>query len=460
MSDHHLLEPGAGRTASSTDDAAVLRALLDVEAAWVRVQRTLGLVDDGMVQAVEEVCRTTPFDAASVAGRSEQGGSPVLPLLADLRAAVAQRSPAAAQAVHRGLTSQDVLDSALMLLARRSLNGLRGSLRSAGDALAGLADTHRGTLAVGRTLGQSALPTTFGLKAAGWLGAVDDVLAELDAVDRALPVQCGGAVGTLAAVEALAPGRALHAADLLAGDLGLAAAGRPWHTDRGPVTRLGDALVRAADTLGKIASDVVLLSRPELGELAEPTSDGRGASSTLPQKHNPVLSVLVRSVALEAPYLGAQLHTAAALAADERADGAWHAEWPALLRLLGRVPAAAAQLAEVLAGLQVDATAMRGHVDAAGPALLGERLAAVVGGWPAVRTPLIEALRSGASTAQVRELLRAAVPADDLSDDRLDDLLDPATYLGASDALVDRAITRHRALRQQPVPGAAAQDGA
>lgn len=449
MAGHELLDPGAWRTASLTDDSAVVQALLDVEVAWVRVQRSLGLVDDTVVRVVADAGSAAAYDVGAIARRGESGGNPVLPLLTDLRSAVAEHSSNAADALHRGLTSQDVLDSALMLVASRVLGALRGSLLAAADALARLADEHRGTVMVGRTLGQSALPITFGLKASGWLGALTDTVLEVGATAASLPVQCGGAVGTLAAIDAVVPGQALRAADLFAGELGLSSPGRPWHTDRGPVTRCGDAMVRTADVMGKIASDVLLLSRPELGELAEPVAEGRGKSSTLPQKRNPVLSVLIRSVAIEAPHLGALLHTAAALSVDERSDGAWHAEWSTLVRLLARVSSAGSQLEELLVGLEVNATAMRHHVDDAGPALLSERVVAAVTKLPGtadVTDDLIGLLKQGASTGKVRDLLRSRIPAESLSDVELDHLLDPATYLGVSDVLIDRALERHRTL--------------
>ena len=449
MTGHELLNPGAWRTASLTDDSAVIQALLDVEVAWVRAQRSLGLVDDAVVRVVADAGSAAAYEVGAIARRGESGGNPVLPLLTDMRSAVAEHSSNAADALHRGLTSQDVLDSALMLVASRTLGALRGSLLAAADALAGLADEHRGTVMVGRTLGQAALPITFGLKAAGWLGAVTDAVVEVGATAASLPVQCGGAVGSLAAIDAMVPGEALRAADLFADELGLSSPGRPWHTDRGPVTRCGDAMVRTADVMGKIASDVLLLSRPELGELAEPVAEGRGASSTLPQKRNPVLSVLIRSVAIEAPHLGALLHAAAALAVDERSDGAWHAEWSTLVRLLARVSSAGSQLEELLAGLQVNATEMRHHVDDAGPAILSERLVAAVTKLPEtadIPDDLVGLLKQGASTGKVRDLLRSRVPTENLSDGELDRLLDPTTYLGVSDVLIDRALERHRAL--------------
>lgn len=444
-----LLSPGSTRWPHLIDDAAVFQAMLDVEVGWLRVQARLGLVTEDDVAAVLAHADATDFDLAPVDAAVEAGGNPVIPMLAALRSSIGTDTPAAA-AVHRGLTSQDVLDSALMLLAHRSLEIVIDRLGAAAHATARLADTHRDTLLVARTLSQPALPTTFGAKAAGWLTALDGARAEASAAARGLPVQCGGAAGTLAAIDALAPGRALEAADLLAEELGLAPAGRPWHTDRGPVTRLGDVLVRTADALGKIAGDIVLMSRPELGELSEPAAEGRGGSSTLPQKRNPVLSILVRSAAIVAPHLGAALHSAAALAADERPDGAWHAEWRPLAGLLGSVPVAAAQLAVVLDGLEVHADAMRRNVDAAGPALVAERLLRVVPTLPdgdELGPKLRSALRAGAGRDEVWALLRTALPTDaapdGVPDAAIDDLLSPAAYLGVADALVDRALEGH-----------------
>jgi 3-carboxy-cis,cis-muconate cycloisomerase len=444
-----LLEPGVARAAGVTDDRAVLQAMLDVEVAWVRVQHRLGLVTDEVVASVADSGSADDHDLAAIARQAEGGGNPVIPMLASLRELVGDRSAAA---VHRGLTSQDVVDTALMLVVARAGGILERHLRGAADATARLAAEHRDTVQVARTLAQPALPTTFGLKAAGWLGALDDVVAELAAMRAALSVQCGGAAGTLAAIDSLAPGRSAEAAALLADELGLADLGRPWHTDRAPVTRVGDCLVRAADTMGKVATDVVTLSRAEIAELREPSSDGRGGSSTLPQKRNPVLSVLVRAVAIEAPHLGATLHSAAGLAVDERPDGAWHAEWGALLRLLRRVVVAAAQLEEVLSGLVVDAESMRRNVDAVGPVLVGERLLREVArlpDGPSAVSALRPALVGGATAKHLTPILRVHLPEHVLSDDAIADLLEPTRYLGAAGELVDRAVARHHATSGQ-----------
>jgi 3-carboxy-cis,cis-muconate cycloisomerase len=443
--------------------------MLDVELAWVRTQRSLGLVTDEVVAVVSAAAVADLHDVAHLAGQAESGGNPVIPMLTSLREEVRRRSSRthdhsesvvatdAAAAVHRGLTSQDVVDTALMLVVSRAGRGLSHHLHGAADAMARLAEEHRDTLQVARTLGQPALPTTFGLKAAGWLGAFDDVIEELAGVLDALPVQLGGATGTLAAIEALAPGRSAEAASVLAGELGLTDPGRPWHTDRAPVTRVADGLVRAADAMGKVATDIATLSRAEIAELHEPALEGRGASSTLPQKRNPVLSVLIRAVAIEAPHLGATLHSAAALAVDERPDGAWHAEWGPLLRLLRRVVVAAAQTEEVLTGLVVDPDAMRRNVEAVGPALVSERLLREIAQLPrgaSALSALRPALVGGAKARHLMPLLRAYLPADVLSDDAIADLLDPAAYLGAAGPLVDRAVSRHRAPGRRRPPAA------
>jgi 3-carboxy-cis,cis-muconate cycloisomerase len=364
-----LLEPGSHRAAGVVDDDALVAAMVRVEVAWMRV---LGASN-------EQVAPEVVLDPAEV----ERAGNPVLPLVKSLRAAFGGN-------VHRGLTSQDVLDTAMMLLARDALTTIVDDLGSLADSLAGLASAHRGSVMAGRTLTQYAVPVTFGLKAAQWLTGVLDARYAVSTVD--LPVQCGGAAGTLALAGELVADP-VDAARAFADQLGLVAPGISWHTRRTPVTRLGDALVETCDALGHLASDVLLLARPEVAELREPSG---GASSTMPHKRNPVLSVLVRSASLQAPQLGAQLHICAADSQDERSPGAWHAEWPAFRRLLELTLTASSQAAELVAGLEVDADAMRRRAESAAGDLLSER-----GSYG-----------------------------------------DPASYVGASDALIDAALAR------------------
>jgi 3-carboxy-cis,cis-muconate cycloisomerase len=348
-----LLRPGAHRAAGVADDPAVVAAMLRVEVAWAQALAAAGVVGEGAAAKVAEAASGLDVDPAALAVAAEDAGNPVVPLVALLREAAGD----AADAVHHGLTSQDVVDTALVLLARDAVVRLRADLVATGDALAELARRHRDDVAVARTLTQWAVPTTFGLRAAQWLAGVADALTRLQAL--AFPVQYGGAAGTRALVGDPT------AAATLAAELGLDTADLPWHTRRAPVTAIGDALATAMDALGVLAADVLLLGRPEIAEVREGAAAGRGGSSTMPHKQNPVLSVLVHAAAQQAPGLAAQLHLAAGGAVDERPDGAWHTEWPALARLLELAVTAGSQAAELAAGLRVDTAAMAARVAAA-----------------------------------------------------------------------------------------------
>jgi 3-carboxy-cis,cis-muconate cycloisomerase len=312
--------PGDGRAGELFTDAAFRAALVRVESAWVDVELT---VPD------------TELDV-------EAGGNPVIPLLEALRAAHPDVS------LHEGLTSQDVLDTALMLLLRDAVGAVTDDLGRAIEALARLTAEHGDTAMTGRTLTQPALPITFGDKVAAWRAGLADAAADLEALT--FPVQVGGPVGT-----------SRDGAAALAGRLGLAEA-TAWHTQRRPVTRAGDALVAATDACSRIARDVLVLGRPEVGELSEGVG---GGSSSMPHKANPVLSVLVRRAALTTPQLAATLHLAAADQVDERADGAWHAEWDTLRLLARRTVVAVSQTAVLLSGLQVHPDRMAANLKAA-----------------------------------------------------------------------------------------------
>jgi 3-carboxy-cis,cis-muconate cycloisomerase len=351
-----LLWPGDARAGALASDAAVLAALVRVEAAWLSALHAHGLAGS----APELADLAGPDDLPALAHAAEGGGNPVIPLLALLRERLEARDPVAARALHSGLTSQDVLDTGLALMLRDAA------------ALVTLAGEHRATPMAGRTLTQHAVPITFGLKAAGWLHGVLDARDALAAAD--LPAQFGGAAGSLAAPVALAGGTG-PAGDLIAtaaATLGLPVRA-PWHTARAPFTRFADALVTATDAWGRIANDVLLAARPEIGELAESPAEGRGGSSAMPNKQNPVLAVLIRRAALAAPPLAATLHTAAANAVDERPDGSWHVEWATLRTLARRTVVAGSQTAELLEGLQVDENRMAATLAAARPGIDAEQ---------------------------------------------------------------------------------------
>jgi 3-carboxy-cis,cis-muconate cycloisomerase len=455
--DAGLLSPVSASplVAALTGDRAVLAALLAVESGWAAVLQRAGLAPAGSAAVVASAAEAGRYDLAGIALRAQGGGNPVIPLLADLRRNVAALDTAgvgAAKAVHTSLTSQDVLDTALMLLARNTVHAVLADLKGAAAALAALANQHADTLCVGRSLTQHSLPFTFGLRAAQWFQGVAAAGRQLQALQ--FPVQFGGAAGTLAAGTVLTEGsRAtpFSLADNLAAQLGLAPAAAPWHTNRLAITSLGHALASVLDAFGKIAADVLFLSRPEVAELAEPRAAGRGVSSAMPQKQNPVLSVLVRSAALQAPQLAAQLHVAAANFNDERPDGAWHAEWPALRQLLALALGAAGHLRELAEGLRVFPDAMRRNLDLAGPLLLAEGVTAAVApllgekdgrnGKQQLQDVVDQTLQAppAEQAATYRKLLREAVPAGDVPDARLEELLDPASYLGQA-AEISRRI--------------------
>lgn len=363
-----VLRPGAHRATGVSDDAAVIAALLRVEVAWAHALVAAGVSSEHDAAAVAQAAGVLDVDHAALAAAAEAAGNVVVPLVRELRAAAG----AAAPAVHRGLTSQDALDTAFVLLARDAAARLAGDLQRTGVQLAAVARKHRSDVMAGRTLTQWAVPTTFGLKAAQWLTGIADALDRLDSL--AFPVQYGGAAGTRALLSSLAPRvdqSSITAA--FAHQLGLASTDLPWHTRRTVITAIGDALVTSVDALGVIAADICLLGRPEVDEVREGAAPGRGGSSTMPHKQNPVLSVLIASAAKQAPLLAAQLHLAAGDAVDERPDGAWHSEWPALAGLLELAVIAGAQAAELTAELEVDAVAMARRADAAAGALLAER---------------------------------------------------------------------------------------
>jgi 3-carboxy-cis,cis-muconate cycloisomerase len=351
-----LLWPGDVRAGDLCTDARIVAAMVRVVSAWLAARGHQSKL-------------STPFSVRDIAVAAEGGGNPVIPFVKLLRAA----NPDVAAELHAGLTSQDVLDTALVLQLRETSSLLAESLDRQDVALARLAGEHRGTRMAARTLTQHAIPTTFGLKAAGWLQGVLDARDSVSAAAD-LPIQLGGAAGSLAAPTALAgsPAAALDLVAATAAILGLPAR-PPWHTARAPFTRVADAFVTCADAWGKIAGDVLLGSRPEVGELSEPAAEGRGGSSAMPNKQNPVLSILIRRAALAAPPLAATMHTAAASAVDERPDGSWHVEWATLRTLARRTVGAAAQTAELLEGLRVNAGRMAETLAAARPGIDAER---------------------------------------------------------------------------------------
>jgi 3-carboxy-cis,cis-muconate cycloisomerase len=343
---------GATVVAAATDDQAWLQALCDTEAALAIACRSVGLVDASVADAVVQVCTRVAADGPGALGpESAADGNPVIPLVRRLRDRAQEAyGPSVAAAVHLGATSQDILDTAAMLVARNALVVILAAVEDASAACTSLVRTHRDTAMIGRTLMQQAIPTTFGAVAAGWGDGLDLALRRLSLTRDGLAVQLGGAAGTLAGWHP--HGAAVRAA--LAGQLGLVDPGTVWHTERSRIAVLAADLGVSCGTFGKVATDIVLLSQDEVGELRERSG---GGSSTMPHKHNPIAAITARAAAAQAPGLVATV-LGAMPAELQRGAGPWHAEWLPLTALLTAAGGAATRLAESLAGLQVCTDAM------------------------------------------------------------------------------------------------------
>ena len=444
---------------AATGDRAWLQAMLDSEAALARVQARLGTVPEHAARAITEAARADRFDLPRLALLARETANPVVPMVRELARLVAEKDQEAVHYVHQGSTSQDVLDTGLMLVASRTLALVLADLDRTAVALAALARRHRDTPMAARTLGLHAVPTTFGLKAAGWLQGVLDAEERLRRVhDTGLPVQLGGAAGTLAGYQAYAR---IHSASpddgdrrvrllpgLLATELGLAEPLVPWHTVRTPLTDLAAALAQTGAALGTVAADVTLLSRTETAEVAEPAAEGRGVSSAMPHKRNPALSALIRSAAYQLPSLvGTLLH--AAIHDDERPAGAWHAEWQPLRDCLRLAAGAAHTAAELTEGLTVHPDRMLANLRLTGGLVVSERLAAALStdlGRARAKAVVSEASATSARTGRpiadvLAEHPALAVPR---SAAGLAPLCDPRHYTGVAGELVDRVLDRCR----------------
>lgn len=441
---------GRGCMQEQVSDLAVVQAMLDVELALMRALVNCGLAP---AQAAEELAGAgagaRAVDLAELERSVAEHGTPVPGLLAALRARV---GPVAAAHLHRGATSQDIVDTAIMLVARRALGPLLKDLTGAGEECAALAEHHRTSLMPARTLLQQALPLTFGLKAATWLSGLDGAHAELAEVrDHVLAVQLGGAVGTLASLG----DEGLQVVADVASQLGLAEPELPWHTIRLRPARLASALASALGVMAKIARDVVLLAQTEVGEASERAGEGRGGSSTMPHKRNPVDAVAVLACAQRGPGLAATILSAMAHE-HERAAGAWQGEWGALLELLGLTGSAASALRESLSSLALDVPRMRANLD---PLTMAESAVTALSeplGRPAAQQLVNDAAQRAIDQRRpLREgLLSLPEVAGALGPAGIDQALDPERYLGVAAKLIDRALAAHRRLIDAPTPEA------
>ena len=423
------------------DDRARLQGMLDVEAALARAQARVGVIPESAAEAIASVCRVDLFDAQAIGKAARDAGNLAIPLVSALTRTVGERDTAARGYVHWGATSQDVIDTGLVLQLRAALDTFDRELARLIEALAAQVERHRSTVLAGRTWLQQGLPTTLGLKLAGVLCAVGRDRARLSALrTRTLVVQLGGATGTLASLG----GQGIAVERALAEALRLHVPETPWHTQRDRFCDIACALGILTATLGKLARDIALLAQTEVGEAFEPAAAGRGGSSTMPQKRNPVGASISIAAAVRVPGLVSTM-LSAAVQEHERGLGNWPAEWETLPEIALLAAGSLDAMIEVVGGLEVDAPRMRENLDITRGQVLSEAvqmaLAHKLGRDVAHKLVGDAARRAAREHRHLKEVLSEDPQVRGALDDaRLEALFDPLDYLGSSDAFIDRAL--------------------
>lgn len=423
------------------DDAAFVQHMLDFEGALARAEAATGVIPAAAADAISKACQAGSFDIATLADAATKAGNLAIPLVKMLTANVAKTDAEAARYVHWGATSQDVIDTATMLQLRDGIDALLGDLDRAVAGFAKQAKQHRQTAAVARTWLQHALPMPFGLKLAEYAAALHRSRARLKRLRaEALVLQFGGAAGTLAALG----DKGLIVAEQLAKELSLPLPEAPWHTHRDRIADAASAFAILAGTCGKIARDISLLMQTDVAEAFEPAGEGRGGSSTLPHKRNPVAAATALAAATMAPNLAATI-LAAQVQDHERSAGPWHAEWPTLPMLMLVTSGALAAIVEISEGLEVDVARMRANLDSTHGLVMAEAvsmaLAEKAGKSDAHR--IVEA--ASRKAIETRKHLRDVLSKDarvtaHLDTNKLKSLFEPMSYQGASQALIDRLL--------------------
>lgn len=438
-----LYSPLLASTAMRTicDDRAYLQAMLDVEAALARALAELNIAPLAAVDPIVRACEASLYDIEALADAGISSGNLAIPLVRALTAEVRERDPEAAGYVHWGATSQDIIDTATTLTVRAALDALERDLERAIRGFARLAEQHRHTATVGRTWLQHALPMPFGLKLAGYAVALHRCKLQLARLrSESLALQFGGAAGTLAALGA----RGWEVAERLAARLDLPLPVAPWHTHRDRIADIASQLAILTGSCGKIARDVSLLMQTDVAEAFEPAEEGRGGSSTMPHKRNPVSCAIALAAATMAPNLAATIF-AAQVQDHERSAGAWHAEWPTLPTLMLVASGALAAIADLAEGLEVDTEQMRHNLDRTSGLIMAEAvtmaLAEKIG--KANAHHLVEAASRRA--VQDKRHLRATVAGDPeitahLDAGRIDALFEPLHYQGVAQQMIDRML--------------------
>ncbi len=426
-------------------DRARVQRMLDFEAALARAEARVGVITHAASVAIEKKCRAELIDLPLLAESAALAGNLAIPLVKQLTALVAQDDKESARFVHWGATSQDAIDTGFILQLQEALDLICKDLSRLSNTSAELTSKFRTTPLAARTWMQHALPTTFGFKTAGWLDALNRHRRRLSEMQRrARVLQFGGAVGTLAALH----GKGLDVAQALAEELHLGLPDIPWHSHRDRVAEVATTFGLLTGTLGKIARDISLHAQTEVGELSEPAAAGRGGSSTMPHKRNPVTAAVVLSAAARVPALVSTL-LSAMVQEDERGLGGWHAEWESLPEIIMLSGGALHHLAETLPGLAIDSEKMHENLSLTNGLIFAEAVTMALGSKigrlhahhlveAACQRALAERKDLRAVLAQDREIARLLSSAD------LDQLFDPRRYMGAAELLIDRVLSSHQ----------------
>jgi 3-carboxy-cis,cis-muconate cycloisomerase len=423
------------------DDAAYLQHMLDFEAALARAEAAIGVIPKSAAGPIGDACRAESFDSAALAEAATRSGNLAIPLVKALTAAVAKTDAEAARYVHWGATSQDVIDTAAMLTMRAAIDALLPDLDRAISGFVGLARKHRDTAMVARTWLQHALPMPFGLKLAEYAAALHRSRTRLQRLRReALALQFGGAAGTLAALG----DQGWRVAERLAEELALPLPEAPWHTHRDRIAEAASVLAILGGTCGKIARDVQLLMQTDVAEAFEPSGEGRGGSSTMPHKRNPVAAATALAAATMAPNLAATIF-AAQVQDHERSAGPWHAEWPVMPMLQLVTSGALAAIVDIAEGLEVDAARMRVNLEATHGLIMAEAvtfaLAETIGKSEAHHLVEAAVKRAVAEQQHLRDVLaKEAKVTAHLSAAKIAALFEPMAYQGVSQPLIDRLL--------------------
>jgi 3-carboxy-cis,cis-muconate cycloisomerase len=429
---------------------ATLQAMLDFEAALAKAAARAGCIPASAAPAIEAKCRAELFDMTLLARAAANAGNLAIPLVKQLTLLVGQKESEAARYVHWGATSQDAIDTGRVLQLRQALTLVSSELELFAVALSELVHKNRTTLVAARTWMQQALPTTFGLKVAGWLDAIDRHRVRLaETQERCLVLQFGGAVGTAAALGA----RGLDVATNLAKEFQLPLPEIPWHSHRDRMAEIATTLGLCCGTLGKIARDISLHMQTEVGEVFEPSTDGRGGSSSMPHKRNPVTCAVVLSAAARVPPLVSTM-LAAMVQEQERGLGGWQAEWETLPDIVRLTAGALHHLTTTVSGLEIDSERMRQNLDVTHGLIFAEAVTmALAEKMPRPEAHELVQLASKRALHERRELRSVlsqdAILTASLSETELERLFTPANYLGVTDQFIDRVLASTAAHHNQ-----------